>query len=404
MHSPPVAPLTAPARHAIFGLGISQIVGWGSTYYLLSLLVGPIGRDLGLSSAVVLGGTSLTLASAAVIGPRVGRWQDRSGSRIVMATGSAVMATGLAILSFSQTWIGYYLGWLVIGIGAPMALYSAAFTALTRIAGRQARRAISFLTFMGGLASTVFWPFTAYLMNYFDWRTIVLLFAGLNLVICLPIHAFLLDGARAAAQGIGNGEIVEPGIPQDQYRMAFFLFAAMLALNGLVFNSWSLLVFSVLAGIGFAPAAAVFIGSLVGVFQVAGRMGEMLFAGRYSVMWTALVSSMCLPVAFMILLASGDSIPSGVLFAMLFGISNGLLTIARGGLTLAIFGSSGYGERLNRITVSQNAAGAIAPILGGYLLDTAGAYILLLLLLGAASFALVLFLALRRHCQRHGLT
>lgn len=404
MHTDPVSALRPSVRRGILGLGISQIIGWGSTYYLLSLLAGPIGRDLGLSSGWMLGGTSMTLASAAVIGPRIGRWQDRAGSRVVMATGSIVMAAGLALLSFAQNWVGYYAAWLVIGIGAPMALYSAAFTSLTQMAGRDARRAISFLTFMGGLASTIFWPFTAWLMNHLDWRSIVLLFAALNLCICLPIHALLLSGRADVEASNGAGMAVSAGIPESAHRSAFLLFAVMLALNGLIFNSWSLLVFSVLEGIGYLAATAVFIGSLVGVFQVAGRMGEMLFAGRYSVMWTAFVSAFCLPLAFVILLAGSGNTAVGAVFAAMFGISNGLLTIARGGLTLAIFGSHGYGERLNKMTVSQNAAGAIAPILGGYLLDSLGAHWVVTLMLGTASLAFLFMLLLRRHCARNGLS
>ncbi|MCZ8260142.1 MAG: MFS transporter [Beijerinckiaceae bacterium] len=390
-------------RRAILGLGISQIIGWGTTYYLLSLLSGEIGASLGLSTAWVLGGTSLTLAAAALIGPRIGRWQDRAGSRIVMATGTVIMAAGLVVLAFSKGLFSYYLGWAIIGVGSPMTLYSAAFTALTQMSGPQARRAISYLTFMGGLASTSFWPLTAWLMSFLDWRTIILLFAALNIAICLPIHLTLLNREGAGHALLPAADPVEAGIPATAFPVAFALFAAMLAMNGLIFNSWSLLVFPLLEGLGFATKAAVLVGSMVGVFQVAGRMGEALLAQRYSIMWTAFASAAFLPVSFFILVQADASMPTGLLFAAFYGISNGLMTIARGGLTLAIFGSRGYGERLNRITVSQNAAGAVAPILGGFLLDRLGAVILVDLMLGTSALALVTMLALRHHCSRHGL-
>lgn len=392
------------ARRAILGLGASQIIGWGTTYYLLSLLSGEIGTSLGMSTAWVLGGTSLTLVAAALVGPRIGRWQDRSGSRIVMATGTVIMAAGLVVLACSTGPLSYYLGWAIIGIGSPMSLYSAAFTALTQISGAQARRAISYLTFMGGLASTAFWPFTAWLMSFLDWRTIILFFAGLNIAICLPIHLTLLPGRADEAAQVTAAEPVEAGIPASAFPLAFALFAAMLAMNGVIFNSWSLLVFPLLEGLGFAATAAVLVGSMVGVFQVAGRMGEALLAQRFSIMWTAFVSAAFLPVSFLVLIHAQGSIPIGLAFAVFYGISNGLLTIARGGLTLAIFGSRGYGERLNRITVSQNAAGAVAPILGGFLLDRLGAAMLVELMLATAALALVTMLALRHHCARHGLS
>lgn len=403
MPSPQTMPMPPAVRRAILGLGVSQIIGWGTTYYLLSLLSGDISATLGLSTAWVLGGTSLTLGAAAVIGPRIGRWQDRAGSRVVMATGTVIMAAGLVVLGHSTGPLSYYLGWLIIGIGSPMSLYSAAFTALTQISGAQARRAISYLTFMGGLASTSFWPFTAWLLSFLDWRTIILLFAGLNLAICLPIHLTLLPRQAGEAAHVPAAEPVEAGIPASAFPVAFALFAAMLAMNGLIFNSWSLLVFPLLEGLGFAATAAVLVGSMVGVFQVAGRMGEALLAQRFSIMWTAFVSSAFLPVSFLFLIQAQGNVPTGLAFAAFYGISNGLMTIARGGLTLAIFGSRGYGERLNKITVSQNAAGAIAPILGGFLLDRLGAAMLVDLMLGTAALALATMLALRHHCSRHGL-
>lgn len=397
-------PMPSQASRAILGLGFSQIIGWGTTYYLVSLLSGEIGRDLGISSAWVFGGTSMTLGAAALIGPRIGRWQDRAGSRVVMATGTIIMAFGLVMLSLSRGFASYYLAWAIIGLGSPMALYSAAFTALTQIAGAQARRAISYLTFMGGLASTSFWPLTAWLMTWMDWRTIALLFALLNVLICLPIHLFLLNRAGQADAGVPAAAAVPNGIPEATFPIAFALFAAMLAMTGLVFNSWSLLAFRLLDGLGFTTAAGVLVASSVGVFQVAGRMAEATLAGRYSIMWTGFVSAFFLPVSFMVLIHAAGNVPVGLAFALFYGISNGLMTIARGGMVLAIFGSRGYGERINRITVAQNAAGAIAPILSGYLLDRIGALLLADIMLAAGMLALMFMVALRQYCSRHGLS
>ncbi|MFN3482793.1 MFS transporter [Rhabdaerophilum calidifontis] len=404
MHLAQTSALGPRVRLAIFGLGITQIIGWGSTYYLLSLLAPEIGRALGLSSAATLAGASLPLVAAALFGPRIGRWQDRAGSRVVMSTGSIITGLGLGLLGFAPDAAFYYLAWSVIAIGGPMILYSAAFTALTQIAGAQARRAISFLTFMGGLASTIFWPFTAWLQSFLDWRSIAFVFAVMHLVICLGIHLRLPATGEARSDAGTAPPALPPGLPPEAHLLAFLLLAAMLALNGLIFNAWSLLVFEVLKGIGFVPAAAIAIGSLVGAFQVAGRVGELLFGGRYSAMWTGLISAICLPVAFMVLQVSGGGVGLGGLFAALYGISNGLLTIARGALVLAMFGTRGYGERLNRVTVAQNAAGAVAPILGGFLLDRLGAPMVVSLMFATALVSLALMLLLRRHCARNGLT
>lgn len=403
MHAPPAAALRPAVRQAILGLGVSQIIGWGSTYYLLSLLGSTIGRDLGLSNGLMMAGVSITLASAAIVGPRVGRWQDRVGSRIVMTTGSVIMASGLGILSLAKIPLVYYLAWIVIGIGSPMALYSASFTALTQIAGQDTRRAISYLTFMGGLASTISWPATAWLMGHLEWRSIVLVFALLNLAVCVPIHLTCLGQRTISADSTGGPEIVEAGIPREAQPKAFLLLACTLALTGTIVNGWALLVFPVLIGIGFLPGVAVFVGSIVGVWQVAGRMGEMLLARRLSIFWTGLVAIGFMPLSFLILHNSGGNIVTGSIFAAFYGISNGLITIARGGIVLAIFGARGYGERINTITVAQNIAGALAPIAGGYALDWVGAQTVVDIMLGISSVAFALMLVLRAHCRRSGL-
>jgi MFS family permease len=384
----------------ILALGVTQMIGWGTTYYLLSLMVEEVGRALNLSSAGVLGGVSLTLVAAALFGPKVGRWQDRAGSRIVMVTGSLITAFGLALLSQAKLIPVYYLAWIAIGLGAPMALYSAAFTALTQKTGEKARSAISYVTFFGGLASTLFWPLTAWLMQHFDWRAITLIYAGLNLLICVPLHLLFLDNNTRIDSQASGLPVPEASLPSAAQIPAFLLLAGMLALNGLVFNSFSLLIFPVLEGIGFLPKIAILVASLVGVFQVLGRMGEMLFGDRYPVMMTALVSALCLPLAFGLLIFSSGHLALGGIFAALYGISNGLLTIARGALTLNLFGARGYGERINRITVGQNIAGAIAPILGGLILDKLGASALVTGMFITASLALLCMLALRHHCRK----
>ncbi|HUN11471.1 MAG TPA: hypothetical protein PLE50_04260 [Rhabdaerophilum sp.] len=403
MHAPPVASLGPDARRAIWGLGVTQIIGYGATYYLLSLLARPIADEFGMSTPAVLGGLSLQLACAALFGPRIGRWQDQAGSRVVMTAGSVIVAVGLVLLGLARGPLSYYFAWFVIGLAAPMMLYSAAFTALTQIAGHQARRSISFLTFIGGLASTLFWPLTAWLLSLMDWRNIAFLYAAMQIVICVPVHWRMLGRENTDGSPRAPGVIVEPGLPSAAQPAAFAFLASMLTINGLIINAWSLLVFPVLGALGFLPSAAVLVGSLIGIAQVVGRVTESIYAGRISAMWTGVVSAVTLPLAFMALSLSQGITGYGVAFAVLYGISNGLLTIARGAIVLAIFGTRGYGERINRITIGQNIAGAIGPVLGGVLLDSTGAAELVTLMLMGSMAALLLMVALRSHCARHGL-
>ncbi|CAN1510272.1 MFS_YcxA_like domain containing protein [Rhabdaerophilaceae bacterium] len=396
-------PMSGAVKRAILGLGVTQIIGWGTTYYLLSLLGSRIVSELALPKAVVLFGVSLTLLASAALGPMVGRWQDRRGSREVMACGSALVAAGLLVIAVSRNVETYIFGWLIVAIGTPMALYLAAFTALTQLAGKQARQAIIYLTFMGGLASTVSWPGTAALLTITDWRGVVMIFAALNLMVCLPIHVVVLGGSPLSNNGAEPSSTISPGLTKAASRPAFLLLAAMLAINSLIFNAWSLLVFPVLEGLGFVGGIAVFVASLVGICQVVGRMGEMLTGERFTAFQTAGFAVYLLPASFIVLMFSAGNFWIGCLFALAYGISNGLMTIARGALTLSIFGSHGFGEQLGKITVASGLMGAAAPVIGGFVLEAASPLILVYGLIFFASLSAVLMVILRWHCRRHGL-
>lgn len=399
----PTPPLSGPVRAAILGLGITQIIGFGTTYYLLGLLGPPIARDLGLPKAVILAGISVTFIASALLGPLAGRLQDQIGSRLVMACGSMIMALGLFLLSRAEGPVLYFLAWGVIALGTPLSLYNAAFTAITRMAGRNARRAIVILTLLGGLASTIIWPVTAMLLSVWSWRDIVLGYALINLLVCVPAHALLLEGRTPDSEQNGASDPIAPGIPEHAALKAFILLTIMLSLISLVGNGWSMLVFPVLDGLGFESGQAVLVASLVGVFQVLGRVGEMASAGRHSALRTAQISNSLFAIGFAFLIVSGGSLAMGIAFAAAYGIANGLNTIVKGALTLQLYGSLGYGERLGKITLAPGLCAALAPILGGLVLDLQGArgLSILFLMLGCAAMAMMILLT--RHCHANGM-
>lgn len=403
-------PLSAGLRFSpgllplIAALGVTQIVGFGTTFYILAVLAKPIGADLSLSSGFVLGGFSLWLAVSALLGPWLGRWQDAIGARRVMVMGSLLQVLGLGVLAQAQGLWSYYAAWALLGAAAPLALYSAAFTALTQVSPLEARRSISALTFIGGFASTCFWPLTSYLMTLTDWRSVALIYAGMNLVLCLPIHALMLGAAKGHTQkGAETGQSVPPGLPYDAQNIAFLFFAGMLSLQALVFYGVSTLIFPILASLGYASALGVLVASLIGPLQVAGRIADMMASSKVSALTSGLISALLLPLAFAALAYLPAGLAAGALFAAFYGVSNGLLTIARGGVTLAIFGSHGYGERLNKVMLPQNILGALAPIIGGMLMDGVGAGVLVPILLSLALLSTALMVMLKLHCARHGL-
>jgi MFS family permease len=323
---------------------------------------------------------SLTLLTSGLAGPLVGRIQDKRGSRVVMALGSLLMGLGLIVIAIAQGPVLYFAGWGIVALGSPLSLYNASFTSLTRMSGQNARRAIVLLTLIGGLASSIAWPVTAALLTGLEW---------------------LLDGRERQLDGAPLPEPVPAGLKPEGQRMAFLLMTVMLSCISLVGNGWSMLAFPLLEGLGFTFKEAVLVASLVGVFQVLGRLGEMATAQKHSALRTAQISNVLFAASFVTLALANGVLVGGILFAAAYGIANGLNTIVKGTLTLALFGSQGYGERLGKVTLLPSLAATLAPVLGGLIIDRTGAAGISLTFMAMGFLAMSLMVLLSRHCNRH---
>jgi hypothetical protein len=308
-----------------------------------------------------------------------------------MMAGSLFAAAGLAILGAYPNPVTYVVGWLVLGFAMRLATYDPAFASLTQIVGSNARRAISYLSLFGGLASTMFWPVSHYLSLSIGWPKTLLFYAALHLVICLPIHALVLVQAR------GQNEAKEDAAPQPSlmheglHRRALVLFATALALNGLVFSAISAHAVPLFAALGFPGEEAVFMAALIGPAQVASRLGEILMGRKLGALQLGLLAFGLLPVAIAVFAGLGFSWEAALLFAVLYGASNGLVTIAKGAVPLMLFGPRGYGEVLGIISAPNLVLNAAAPLLFALLLTAASAQAALMVA-GAAALGSSLFM------------
>ncbi|MCB1433881.1 MAG: MFS transporter [Alphaproteobacteria bacterium] len=362
------AGLTLPLWLVITGLGITQIIGWGTTFYALGALSEDIASTTGWSKALIFGAFSAALLLSGLISPWAGRFVDRRGGRTLMMTGSLLAALGLVVLGLFPNRVGYVAGWLVLGFAMRFATYDAAFASLTQIAGDRARRAISYLTLFGGLASTVFWPVSHFLSEAVGWPQTLLAYAALHILVCLPIHWAVLREAKGEVASLGPApEGHEPLSGTDRTK-AMALFAAVLSMNGLVFSSISAHVVPLFEGLGFAGGSAVTMAALIGPSQVASRLGEILLGRRLKAVHLGLIAFLLLPLALGIFAAGGFGVTAALIFAVLYGASNGLVTIAKGAVPLVLFGRKGYGEVLGILSAPQLVLNAAAPLLFALLL------------------------------------
>jgi predicted MFS family arabinose efflux permease len=371
----------------ILALGTTQTLAWASSMYLPAILADPIARDLGVSSNWVFGAFSVALVLAALLGPRIGREIDLVGGRTVLSMSNLVLAAGLALLGLTNSIPLLVIAWLLLGFGMALGLYDAAFAALGRIYGDAARGAITGITLIAGFASTVGWPLTAWGLHTIGWRDTCFAWAAAQILIGLPINWWILPPVTGAKAVVKNS--VKPHIPIDRTMILLaFAFAAAWSVTGAMAAHLPRIV----EAAGASTSQAVFAGAMIGPAQVLARIAEAGFLSRYHPVVSTRLACLTHPIGAAILALAGGGAAS--VFAIFHGAGNGILTIARGTLPLAIFGAENYGYRLGIIGAPARMAQAVAPLAFGLLIDVMGSRVLIVS--SALSLAALLALCLLR--------
>ncbi|MBT9528227.1 MAG: MFS transporter [Rhizobacter sp.] len=381
----------------VAALGAAQTLAWASSYYLPAILAAPMARDLGVSVPMVFAAFSLALIVSAVVGPWAGRAIDRRGGRPVLMLTSLVFAAGLATLALAQGPVMLFAAWVVIGIAMGAGLYEAAFAALVRLYRHDARNTITGITLMAGFASTLGWPLSAWLETQVGWRGACFAWAGLHLLLGLPLNACLPRAAPLAAPASSTARIDELPVASGSSRIGWVsvLLAFVFAVTWFISTAMAAHFPRMLQAAGASLAAAVAIGALVGPAQVAGRLLEFGLLRHVHPLLSARLAALAHPVGAVALLIFGA--PLAPVFALLHGAGNGILTIAKGTLPLVLFGPQAYGARQGWLMMPARCAQAMAPFLFGWALDRWGPQVLAMsAALGLLAFTALMFLPTAR--------
>jgi MFS family permease len=388
-------------RRVVLVLGSAQTLAWASSYYLPAIVAAPIARDLGLSVATVFLAFSVSLVLAALVGPASGRFIDRHGGRRLLIGTNWLFAAGLAALGGAEGPLSLFAAFALVGIAMGAGLYDAAFASLVWLYGRGSRNPITGITLLAGFASTVGWPLTAWMSEQWGWRGACAGWAALHLVLGLPLNAWLprrrqpaaLPPLPAAGEGRGEGDDEATGVvaaagptspspspdPAGEGAMhgageaaavhwtPLVLLAFVLATTRFVATGIGAHLPGLLMAAGASLAAAVAVGTLVGPAQVGGRLLEFGLLRRWHPLWSARLAALAPPLGMGALLAFG--LPAAAPFALLHGAGNGIITIAKGTLPLALFGAQGYGRRQGWLALPAQALQAFAPWLFGLALQ-----------------------------------
>jgi hypothetical protein len=309
---------------------------------------------------------------AGLVSPLVGRAIARRGGRPVLAVSAGLLGAGLSALALAHSLPAFLTAWLLVGLGMGAGLYDPAFATLGRLYGHQGRSAITTLTLFGGFASTVCWPLSAFLDGHLGWRGVCLVYAGFQLGVALPAYVFVLPHEPQRLEPLP----VSATLPTDPLRTLdsrggalFLLMASTITLSSMISTTLSVHLLTVLQAKGFALAAAVGLGALVGPSQVAARALEMVIARYHHPIWTKVASTSLVAAG---LAALWIGVPIVPLALALYGAGIGLESIARGTLPLAVFGPERYPIIMGRIAMPSLIAQAAAPSIGSALIGAGG--------------------------------
>ena len=378
----------------VLALGVTQIIGFGSLYYAFGVLVAPMSTDLAISPTLAYGLLSVALLAGSLAAPLAGRLVDRRGARVMMAAGSVASAFALAAVALAPNWQALLAALILAEVVAPLVLYDAAFAALAEAAGQaRARLAITQMTLLGGFASTLFWPLTLWLQTVWGWREAFLVFAALHLLVCLPLHLTL---PRSGATGHKADPTPPPfaPLPARHHRRAMALLAVGLSVGWVVFSAFSAQWVPALTALGLTEGAAVAAGALMGPAQVGARVIEMVFAAHRHPIFAALIAMTSVVLALIVLILGPSGILTASVFAVLFGVGQGLGTVVRGTLPLALFGPLGFGARLGQLASLRMLVAALAPFAMAGSLALFGPMVTLILAAVLAQLALAAYGAL----------
>ncbi len=344
----------------VSALGVAQIISWGSLFYTIAVLGGAMRRELDVSDVILFGSFTAGLFLSGMVSPFVGRQIDAHGGRRVLASGSTLAALATAVLATAQGPFTMLVGWLTAGVAMAACLYDPAFATLHQIAGTSYRRAVTALTLFGGFASTVFWPLSQFLLDETGWRNTFAVYAGLHLFVSLPLHLVFVPRARAVHPTVESAHVTTAEPAGDG--AVFIWLATALALAAFLASAMAAHIIDLLTATGLTARDAVLVGSLIGPMQVAGRIMEFSFARHLRALAVGTLAFALMAAALALFTQVRGVWIIALAFAILYGWSNGIMTIVRGTVPAELFGQRNYGALLGRLAQPQFILKSIAPV------------------------------------------
>lgn len=389
--SEPPDTLPRPTIAGNVALGVTQIVLWGGTFFLTAVVSDPIVAETGWPQAMVVGALSLAIFVSGLPAPFVGRMIRRHGGRPVLVAGATIIAAGLVLMAVAQSLPVFLLAWMVAGFGMSAALYDPLFAAIGQAYGAAARGAMTQIAISSGFAVSLCWPATRFLVDHVGWRGACLTYAILSVALVVPLFAWALPArSRGAVEPAAAPRPYEPTGSTEAARLpAERLLAVTFTMAAMIMTATSVQLLNLLQTLGVGATAAVALTGLIGPAQVGVRVVELALGRRAHPAWSLLLSSASVGLGLLLL----ATIPSLAWLAMvLYGAGNGMRTVVRGTLPLALYGQGQYAAAMGRLARLPLLGQAITPLACGYVAERLGLLPLLEVMLAVAAINLGLSL------------
>jgi hypothetical protein len=376
-----------PGWTVAVGVGVAQTIAWGVLYYTIAALGAPMATAASVEAPTVYAAFTVSLFVSGFLAPWAGRTVDQHGGRLVLSLGSAAGASGMAVLAVASSAPMLFVGWGLNGVAMALGLYDVAFAAVYHARRDDARRVLTGVTLLAGLASSIFWPLSQHLERALGLRPTLALFAAL-MAATIPLYQASLPRAHGHA---ARRPAAAPPPARADARRVVLLLSAVFATTGFATGALSAHLLGTLRELAVPAGQIAWIASLVGVFQVAGRIVELTLGSRLSPLATGSLSLIVLSGSFLLLLATSAAPGLAWAFAISYGMSNGVLTIARATVPAALLGSDQIGSVLGSLARPSVVTRALAPWAFAAIVHVAGTVAALGVLAAAAGAGVLVF-------------
>lgn len=349
-----------PSTRLVIRLGLTQIIGWGSGFYLPAILAVPISASLGIATESFFWAFTISLLVSGLLGPRVGKAIDQYGGRKILPIGTISFALGLSLLALSTNLPMLVAAWILIGIGGSMGNYDAAFATAVNFFAEKSNKVIAGITVFAGFSSTVAWPLSTLMLEQFGWREAVWLWVILHLVVNLPLHLTIPKSEMREVTDL-TGPIRKLVKNRFRFDILVVIFAVMFALEGFIVSSVNTTLPFLLSELGATSAVALLAATILGPSQVMARVLLVALDRWMTPMWVAFISIVAHPIGVLLVLLFGTD--ALIPFVILHGIGVGLNPFIRGSLPLLFFGADHYGQRQGYIMMLSKLISALSPTL-----------------------------------------